>query len=633
MPSGKILMPTLCFGEISRDEINTVLNIAGVSLSPPKKTPFATGIQYRKPVVIHSPPPKQQFETVFVEPEEDETPIVEEKPIVKPVEEEKAIEEKPVVEEKPTRPEPQQQQKSKPTQPAPPPPPPTTTSKPEPHPQPQQLKQQKQSKQQKNTIKKEATKQVNNAKASTTPPVEVPSPQPEPTTATTTAATAATAPAAPAAAPVPAPITSWASVLKKSEPVKKAAAATVAATPATNGKPLAKSAKPSSPTSSSTKFTGVADIINKYEPNYNAPLLQPRGLINNVNTCFMNVILQPLSHCAPFYNLIKTISKQTKHAFKSKTPLLDSIVEFIDEFQFERLDNLEPYGEPFVPEYVYNALRGQKKFDTLRGRQEDSEEFLCYLLDGLHEEMTAVLKEQSDKKEAEAAAANGGEGWLEVGAKNKTSNLRSTGFEESPISRIFCGKLRSVLQCPGAKDSINQEPYQSLPLDIQPENVHSIEDAIGNMTVAETMQDYTSPEGRKVDATKKVYLEGLPPVLILHMKRFVFDNIGGVQKLSKQVNYGSKLVINPEWMVPSLRPSEPITYELFGSVYHHGTSAGGGHYTCDIKRKTGEWLHIDDTTITSVSEQDVLVTDENTRTSEKLHAGQTAYILFYVRSS
>lgn len=100
-------------------------------------------------------------------------------------------------------------------------------------------------------------------------------------------------------------------------------------------------------------------------------------------------------------------------------------VEFIDEFQFERLDNLEPYGEPFVPEYVYNALRGQKKFDTLRGRQEDSEEFLCYLLDGLHEEMTAVLKEQSDKKEAEAAAANGGDGWLEVGAKNKTSNLRS----------------------------------------------------------------------------------------------------------------------------------------------------------------------------------------------------------------
>lgn len=170
-------------------------------------------------------------------------------------------------------------------------------------------------------------------------------------------------------------------------------------------------------------------------------------------------------------------------------------------------------------------------------------------------------------------------------------------------------------------------------MDIQPDNVKTIEDAIHNMNEPEIMHDYTSPNGNKVNATKQVFLERLPPVLILHMKRFVFDNIGGVQKLSKRVQYGSKLVINPEWMAATSRPSEPITYELIGSVYHHGTSAGGGHYTCDIKRKSGEWLHIDDTTITSVSEQDVLVTEENTRTSEKLHAGQTAYILFYVRSS
>ncbi|CEG75428.1 hypothetical protein RMATCC62417_10468 [Rhizopus microsporus] len=122
----------------------------------------------------------------------------------------------------------------------------------------------------------------------------------------------------------------------------------------------------------------------------------------------MNVILQPLSHCPPFYNLIKTISTQVAHNIKSKTPLLDSIIEFINEFQTDRLDNtLEPYGEPFVPEYVYNALRGQKKFDTLRGRQEDSEEFLCFLLDGLHEEMTNVLKERQERKMEEEVAKDG----------------------------------------------------------------------------------------------------------------------------------------------------------------------------------------------------------------------------------
>lgn len=72
---------------------------------------------------------------------------------------------------------------------------------------------------------------------------------------------------------------------------------------------------------------------------------------------------------------------------------------------------------------MYNALRGQKKFDTLRGRQEDSEEFLCFLLDGLHEEMINVLKERETKEEEEKS-----DEWLEVGAKNKTSNLRTVSF-------------------------------------------------------------------------------------------------------------------------------------------------------------------------------------------------------------
>ncbi|KAI7870422.1 hypothetical protein BDF14DRAFT_1774165 [Spinellus fusiger] len=342
----------------------------------------------------------------------------------------------------------------------------------------------------------------------------------------------------------------------------------------------------------------------------------------------MNVILQPLSHCPPFYHLIRSISQQVVHTFKSKTPLLDSLIEFTNEFVVDRNDHLEPYGKPFVPEYVYDALRGLKRFDSLKGRQEDAEEFLFFLLDGLHEEMVAVIKAQNEKKEK--ALANGTqEEWLEVGPNNKTSNLRSTGFQDSPISRIFSGKVRSVLRCPGAKDSVNLEPFQSLPLDIQPTNVNSVQDALRNMTLPETMHDYMSPKGVCVDATKQIYFETMPPVLILHMKRFVFDNtVGGVQKLQKQVSYETKLTIECEWM-QNARTS-PVTYKLFGVVYHHGVSAGGGHYTCDIKRHNGEWLHIDDTTITPISEQQVLVT-EHSRT-ESLHTEQAAYILFYMRS-
>ncbi|KAG1145225.1 hypothetical protein G6F37_005662 [Rhizopus arrhizus] len=562
MPSGKnldaIFMPSFCFGEISRAEINSVLSIAGVPLTPPKNTPFATGIPCKKRQITEEKRPVQQQEV-----KEAAAAIVNE----------------------PTKVE---------------------------------------------SVKEPSTNGVAATETAITTTAT------NPTVATSETTPKPTSPSKPASKPT---ATSWAALLKVNENKLKASStssstSSIASAPVANTNVNGKQTprKLASPTPSNTvKFTGIADIISKYEPSFNAPLLQPRGLINNVNTCFMNVILQPLSHCPPFYNLIKTISTKVAHNIKSKTPLLDSIIEFINEFQTERLDSLEQYGEPFVPEYVYNALRGQKKFDTLRGRQEDSEEFLCFLLDGLHEEMINVLKERETKRLEEDNGKN--DEWLEVGAKNKTSNLRTTGFDESPISKIFGGKVRSVLRCPGAKDSINLEPYQSLPLDIQPENVHSVEDAIANMTLPEIMHDYTSPKGLKVEATKQVYFEKLPSVLILHMKRFVFDNVGGVQKLSKRVSYGSQLVIDPEWMVHVMRQAEPVTYKLFGIVYHHGSSAGGGHYTCDIKRRNGEWLHIDDTTITPVSEKDVLVTEEeNTRTSEKIHAGQTAYILFYIKA-
>ncbi|KAL0075958.1 hypothetical protein J3Q64DRAFT_1877520 [Phycomyces blakesleeanus] len=515
MPSGKIQAPTLCFGDISREEINTLLGEAGVSLTAPQKTPFATGVRRKAPLRKQ----KQDVETVNVAPRQ-----------IAPV-----------------------------------------------------------------AVKKEDH----------VLPASVPTPTPTP---------APVKPKAPS---------SWASLVKSNVPPKPVS-------PAPENVPIQKIVKPVAVGPTVPKFTGIADIINTYTPTYEGPLLQPRGLINNVNTCFMNVILQPLSHCPPFYNLIKSISQHVVHTFKSKTPLLDSLIEFINEFMPERTDRIEDqFGKPFVPEYVYDALRGQKRFDSLRGRQEDAEEFLCFLLDGLHEEMVAVLKDQNDKRSQEAAANGTQDVWLEVGPKNKTSSLRSPGFQESPISKIFGGKIRSVLRCPGAKDSVNLEPYQSLPLDIQPSNVNTIQDAIRNMTLPETMHDYMSPKGVCVDATKQIYLENIPPVLILHMKRFVFDNVGGVQKLQKQVTYGTTLTIEPEWMAQGSKSSGPVSYQLFGVVYHHGVSAGGGHYTCDIKRRNGEWLHIDDTTITPISEQQVLVT-ENTRT-ESIHTDQTAYILFYMR--
>ncbi|KAI8066849.1 hypothetical protein BC940DRAFT_257458 [Gongronella butleri] len=564
MPSEKLLQPidsatALCFGDISRDEINHVLVEAGISLFPPGKTPFATGIKVRR----RRRKAKRKG---------DEDNLV-----------------------------------SRPMAPA-------SSSKP--------------SSVAANANASSVATLVSPAvTTSPTPPL---SPIEKPNGNTTAAVPAVVAPVsapapapspAPAPAPTPAPIKSWAALVKSPDKTK----------PPSTPMATAQTPKPAPPAvarpavAPTKKFTGIADIINQYEPSYAMPLLQPRGLINTVNTCFMNVILQPLSHCPPFYSLVHNIGQHVVHSFKSQTPLLDSLIEFINEYRPQPTD--DEYGEPFVPEYVYDALRGQKRFDSLRGRQEDAEEFLCFLLDGLHEEMVAVLKQQAEKREEEERKNSQ---WMEVGPKNKTTSIRTSTFEDSPIKKIFGGTTRSVLRCAGAKDSVIVEPYQSLPLDIQPDSVMSIEDAIHNMIQPEIMHDYMSPKGVRVDATKQVYLEHLPPILILHMKRFVFDNVGGVQKLRKQVAYGTRLTIQPEWT--SVRSASTVQYQLFGVVYHHGSSAGGGHYTCDIKRQTGEWLHIDDTTIVPVDAKDVVTEQQHTPSSATDAAqDRSPYVLFFMK--
>ena len=209
---------------------------------------------------------------------------------------------------------------------------------------------------------------------------------------------------------------------------------------------------------------------------------------------------------------------------------------------------------------------------------------------------------------------SGESGWLEVGPKQKAAITRSSGIidTESPVTKIFGGKLRSELRVPGAKISVTLEPYQPLQLDIGSSQVNNIVDALKNLTRSEVLHgDFNSPRGPGVAATKQVFIETLPPVLILHLKRFQYDNTGGTQKIWKRVGYPLELEI-PREVFPQHRRGAYLAhgglprYRLIGVVYHHGKNASGGHYTVDVRRQDGrEWIRLDDTVIRRVRSDDV----------------------------
>ncbi|KAG5949975.1 hypothetical protein E4U53_005596 [Claviceps sorghi] len=395
-------------------------------------------------------------------------------------------------------------------------------------------------------------------------------------------------------------------------------------------------------TSSGSNFSpahkaSLAEVIRSFrvDSNNRTSLIEPRGLINTGNMCYMNSILQVLVFCTPFYEFLEQLRQKATHNFKSETPLVDILVIFMQEFKVlasastanqlghtVRPEIFEQYGEPFTPEFVYEAIRKLSRFASMEhGHQQDAEEFLGFLLQTLDDECTHLMSKSlnSEDREAKAsapAAQNGPDAsgdWLEVGRKQKAAITRSSGSSSStPITKIFGGLLRSELRVPGLKDSITTEPYQPLQLDIDSPEIRNVADALRRLTRPERLQgDFNSSRGKDVTATKQVFIESLPPVLILHLKRFQFDAEGhGTIKIWKKIGYPLELDIPREILSRQRRQTigtGPMPrYKLISVVYHHGKNASGGHYTVDVRRQDGrEWIRMDDTVLRRIHGDDV----------------------------
>ncbi|XP_013771901.1 ubiquitin carboxyl-terminal hydrolase 10-like [Limulus polyphemus] len=386
----------------------------------------------------------------------------------------------------------------------------------------------------------------------------------------------------------------------------------------------------------------LANIFENTRLNHIAPFLQPRGLINRSNWCYINATLQALLVCPPLYNLLKQFTSLLgQNRNKSSTPILDSLVEFIQEFptlpqasKNKRKEDLA-IGASFEPGNIYKMLSVIKS-ECVKGRQEDAEEFLSCILNGLHEEMLAVMKSIRKDVGKEAgngeAAANGhlddsgDEGWQVMGPKNKSIVTRTASFSRSPISDIFGGQMRSVLMA-GNETSAFLQPFFTLQLDIQSEQVESVLAALEHLTSKESIQGYTCTKTKQeVEASRRITLEELPLVLVLHFKRFVYDKDGGSKKVDKCAEYAVTLDLTGDILSQEVRSKYSHkslrTYKLFAVVYHEGKEAVKGHYITDVYHAgSGGWLRCDDRTITPITETQLL----------RYSPPRVPYLLFYRR--
>ncbi|XP_068641965.1 ubiquitin carboxyl-terminal hydrolase 24 [Aristolochia californica] len=354
--------------------------------------------------------------------------------------------------------------------------------------------------------------------------------------------------------------------------------------------------------------------------------LLPRGLINSGNLCFLNATLQALLACSPFVQLLQELRQRSIP--KIGCPTLRAFVEFICDFDMpidasfrKNEKSVLETGMPFTPfmfEPVLKSFTPDLPATSMSGRprQEDAQEFLSFVMDQMHDEL---LKLEGQPHSANGTKSNiissmEDDDWEIVGPRNKSAVTRTQSFIPSELSKIFGGQLRSVVKARGNKASATVQPYLLLHLDIFPEAVHNIEDALRLFSAPESLEGYKTSVGKAavVSASKSVKLQTLSKVMILHMMRFGYGSKGST-KLHKPVRFPLELVLGRELLVsPS---AEGRRYELVATITHHGREPSKGHYTADVKYPDGLWLHYDDASVTVVGPNKVL--------------HDQAYVLFY----
>ncbi|XP_003135158.1 ubiquitin carboxyl-terminal hydrolase 51 [Sus scrofa] len=341
-----------------------------------------------------------------------------------------------------------------------------------------------------------------------------------------------------------------------------------------------------------------------------------RGLINLGNTCFMNCIVQALTHIP----LLKDFFLSDKHKCIMTSPSLCLVCEMSSLFHAMYSGNRTPH----IPYKLLHLIWIHA--EHLAGyRQQDAHEFLIAILDVLHRHS----KEDS------------------VGQEASNPNCCNC-----IIDHIFTGGLQSDVTCQVCHTvSTTIDPCWDISLDLpgscatfscqNPERadgtVSRDERIPGNPSLTDCLQWFTRREhlgsSAKIkcsscqsyqESTKQLTMKKLPIVACFHIKRF--EHVGKQRrKINTFISFPLELDMTPflsSTKESKMKERQPQTdyapienkYSLFAVINHHGTLESG-HYTSFIRQQKDQWFSCDDAVITKATIEDLLYSE--------------GYLLFY----
>nr|DBA31069.1 TPA: hypothetical protein GDO54_006979 [Pyxicephalus adspersus] len=258
--------------------------------------------------------------------------------------------------------------------------------------------------------------------------------------------------------------------------------------------------------------------------------------------------------------------------------------------------------------------------------QQDAQEFLCELLDKVQQELETTgtryptLIPSSQRK-----------------LIKQVLNVVNTIFHGQLLSQVTC------LACDNKSNTV--EPFWDLSLEF-PERYHCngkesasqrpcmLTEMLAKFTETEALEgkiyacDECNTKRRKfsskpvilTEAQKQLMVCRLPQVLRLHLKRFRWSGRNHREKIGVHVQFDQLLNMKPYCCRESTiaLKADNFLYDLSAVVMHHGKGFGSGHYTAFCYNPEGGfWVHCNDSKL-------------HTCTVEEVCKAQ-AYILFYTQ--
>jgi len=329
------------------------------------------------------------------------------------------------------------------------------------------------------------------------------------------------------------------------------------------------------------------------------------GLANIGNTCYINSLLQILSHT---YELNDFLNLKTyKHKLNKQAGSV-LLIEWDNLRQLLWSQNCIVTPSKFVN--IIQKVATHKKMELFTGfAQNDLPEFLLFMIDCFHSALARKVEmtiEGNIQTNVDKVA---------VKCYEMTKKMFSNEYSE--IWQMFYGIHVSQLISNDESNtelSLSPEPFCIINLSIPPENkLHSLLSCFDHYVQGELLEGdnawFNETTGEKQSVYKKIVYWSLPDILIIDIKRFNNKN----NKNQSLIEFPLENMDLSKYVIGYKR--ESYIYDLYGICNHSG-SALGGHYTSFVKNANGKWYHFNDTSVAEVSNLSYLISPK-------------AYCLFY----